>query len=125
MRIVKIRLLVGLIGNYQLMPDVIHAFSNENRTKNTITWSDANGIQITSQQWVDIDHFSLHIDLFNNHGELLYLINGTNNPLTFILPKDNKWNIVCDTSTQNIIIEDINVSYLQPAHSMSILYRSN
>lgn len=109
----------------QLMPDVIRAFSNENRTKNTITWSDANGIQITSQQWVDIDHFSLHIDLFNNHGELLYLINGTNNPLTFILPKDNKWNIVCDTSTQNIIIEDINVSYLQPAHSMSILYRSN
>ncbi|WP_058119114.1 glycogen debranching protein GlgX [Photobacterium kishitanii] len=109
----------------QIMPDVIRAFSNENRNKNKITWSNANGTQITPAQWLNIDHFSLHIDLFNHDGELLYLINATDTSLTFNLPKSTKWSMVCDTSTQNIIVKDVNVSYIQHPHSLSVLYRAN
>jgi isoamylase len=110
-------------ARHQYMMPFINAFSGENRGHHRIHWMQSNGHILQIDHWHDHAPIALHLGLYKNETELLYLINPTNIPTRFKLPQGSEWNVVCDTSEHQLTDRSIQTTYMQSAKSITILHR--
>ncbi|WP_413112292.1 glycogen debranching protein GlgX [Thaumasiovibrio sp. DFM-14] len=105
------------------MKPFIENFSGNTREMHRIRWMNSNGSPMTGGDWHKQHAIALHLGLYNNGRELLYLINPTKIPTRFRLPNGNEWQQICDTSETQIQSKTCNNSYMQVPQSLTILYR--
>ena len=79
---------------------------------------------MSQDDWNLLDSVALHLGIGDSGEELLYLINQTKAPARFSLPSDRSqiWQVICETTSTEILQKTIAKERLQPARSMSILH---
>lgn len=107
----------------QYMLPFINAFSGENRGHHRIHWMQSDGHILQMNDWHDHAAIALHLGLYKDESELLYLINPTKIPTRFKLPAGSAWTIISDTSEHTISRHEVQTTYMQSAKSMTILRR--
>ncbi|MCO7069652.1 glycogen debranching protein GlgX [Vibrio cholerae] len=117
--------LAGMVAARQTyMVPFIRAFSGENRNNNRIAWRRVDGKPMEMDDWNRLSSVSLHIGIGSDGPEMLYLINQTNAPARFVLPKDRQqdWRLICDTNMRHAQHGHAEGEVLQLPVSMSILH---
>lgn len=106
------------------MVPFIRAFSGENRNNNRIAWRRVDGKPMEMDDWNRLSSVALHIGIGSDGPEMLYLINQTNAPARFVLPKDRQqdWRLICDTNMRHAQHGHAEGEVLQLPVSMSILH---
>ncbi|WP_241149079.1 hypothetical protein [Photobacterium sanguinicancri] len=105
------------------MVPFIEGFSGESRGEHRINWMKPNSQRLNVDDWHQHSPIILHLGLYHCGSELLYLINPDKIPTRFRLPKGSPWEIICDTSDLNPSQPTVCTTYMQSAHSMTILHR--
>ncbi|CRZ98056.1 glycogen operon protein GlgX [Vibrio cholerae] len=117
--------LAGMVAARQTyMVPFIRAFSGENRNNNRIAWRRVDGKPMEMDDWNRLSSVALHIGIGSDGPEMLYLINQTNAPARFVLPKDRQqdWRLICDTNMRHAQHGHAEGEVLQLPVSMSILH---
>ncbi|OCH15125.1 glycogen debranching protein GlgX [Aliivibrio sp. 1S128] len=82
------------------MTPIINAFSGTSRSKQKVAWYTPKGNNMTHADWHGAESLSLHLNIYDGDKELLIMINQSNIPTRFDLPKPKKysrWSLVCNT----------------------------
>ncbi|WP_261886873.1 glycogen debranching protein GlgX [Vibrio pomeroyi] len=110
----------------QYMVPFIKAFSGEKRNSNRIFWSRVDGTLMEHDDWNRLSSVALHLGIGKDGDELIYLINQTNAPARFALPKDRdqNWVTICDTNLRNVKPGHAEGEMLLSPTSMAILHYS-
>jgi glycogen operon protein len=109
----------------QYMVPFISAFSGDSRNSNRVYWRQVDGLLMGPNDW---DHrhraVALHLGIGDDGAELLYLINQTKAPARFFLPdkEEQPWQVICDSSSFDILAESAIYEKLQPPMSLAILH---
>ncbi|CAM2932814.1 glycogen debranching protein GlgX [Vibrio ordalii] len=106
------------------MVPFIRAFSGEERNANRIFWRRVDGTLMEHDDWNRLSSVALHMGIGSNGAEMIYLINQTNAPARFTLPKDRNqnWEVICDTNLRNVQPGHAEGEILQSPISMTILH---
>ncbi len=98
-------------------------FSGEKRELHRVQWFNPNGCPMVGDDWHRHAPIALHLGLYDDGTELLYLINPTKIPTRFRLPEGKAWRQILDTSETKIREKNLEDSYMQVPQSMTILRR--
>nr|WP_086938505.1 glycogen debranching protein GlgX [Thaumasiovibrio occultus] len=95
-------LAVMMDKRHRYMVPMIDAFCGENRKCHRINWTTSAGLPLSEHDWHQRKAIQLHMGLFDDGQEMLYLINPTPTDKTFTLPAGKAWTLICDTSTADL-----------------------
>ncbi len=106
------------------MVPFIRAFSGEERNANRVLWRRVDGTLMEHDDWNRLSSVALQMGIGSDGAEMLYLINQTNAPARFTLPKDynQNWEVICDTNLRNVQPGHAEGELLQSPISMTILH---
>lgn len=107
------------------MTPFIQAFSGHDRGRHRVNWLRSNGTPMNADDWQHIEAFALTLGLDKHGDELMFLFNGSEIPTRYRLPENSRWKIICDTSELAVCSREIQTTYMQSAHSMTILCRQS
>lgn len=101
---------------------IINAFSGSKRSHQKVEWYTPDGRTMTHNDWHGAKSLCLHLNIYDGEKELLIMINQSNIPTRFVLPKLTKqgnWSLVCDTQYSKVkpkpIVFDYSLSPLSIA----------
>lgn len=102
----------------------IRAFSGERRNHNRIFWRRIDGKFMEHDDWNNLTSVALHLGIDEEGDELFYCINQTNAPARFTLPSknDQQWNMICNTSSNQLHQSIDNKQILIEPVSMAIFH---
>ncbi|RYU48085.1 glycogen debranching enzyme GlgX [Aliivibrio finisterrensis] len=105
------------------MVPMINAFSGSKRTKQKVNWYTPEGNNMTHGDWHRAEALCLHLNIYDGEKELLIMINQSNVPTRFELPKSqhyNRWALVCNTQYSTIESKHVIFDYSLSALSIAI-----
>ncbi|PMH43124.1 glycogen debranching enzyme GlgX [Vibrio sp. 10N.286.49.B3] len=106
------------------MVPFIKAFSGKKRNNNRIFWRRIDGTLMEHDDWNRLSSVALHLGI-NTHGdELIYLINQTQAPARFKLPRDKnqEWKMICDTHLSKVPLGHAEGEFMLSPSSMAIFH---
>ncbi|KAB2825154.1 glycogen debranching protein GlgX [Aliivibrio finisterrensis] len=105
------------------MVPMINAFSGSKRTKQKVNWYTPEGNNMAHGDWHRAEALCLHLNIYDGEKELLIMINQSNVPTRFELPKSqhyNRWALVCNTQYSTIESKHVTFDYSLSALSIAI-----
>ena len=105
------------------MVPIINAFSGKNRTKQKVEWYTPEGNYMTHSDWHGAESLCLHLNIYEGEKELLIIINQSNVPTRFELPKPKKysrWSLICNTQDTKIKTKQLIFDYSLSPLSIAI-----
>ncbi|MCP3697385.1 MAG: glycogen debranching protein GlgX [Aliivibrio sp.] len=105
------------------MVPMINAFSGSKRTKQKVNWYTPEGNNMTHGDWHRAEALCLHLNIYDGEKELLIMINQSNVPTRFELPKSqhhNRWALICNTQYSTIESKHVIFDYSLSALSIAI-----
>lgn len=105
------------------MVPVINAFSGTSRGKQKVAWYTPEGNNMTNADWHGAEALCLHLNIYDGQKELLIMINQSNVPTRFELPKPKKysrWSLICNTQDTKIKAKHLIFDYSLSPLSIAI-----
>ncbi|PKF78825.1 glycogen debranching enzyme GlgX [Vibrio sp. vnigr-6D03] len=109
--------------NKYMLP-FVRAFSGDSRNDNRVTWLRTDSEVMSHDDWNIVSAIALHMGIGEDGRELLYLINQSSVPARYKLPasKDQHWQIICDTSLNHKLDEEVHGEQLVTPMTLMILH---
>lgn len=105
------------------MVPIINAFSGTSRGKQKVAWYTPEGNNMTNADWHGAEALCLHLNIYDGQKELLIMINQSNVPTRFELPKPKKysrWSLICNTQDTKIKAKHLIFDYSLSPLSIAI-----
>lgn len=107
------------------MVPIINAFSGTKRSQQKVEWYTPEGNNMTHSDWHGAESLCLHLNIYDGEKELLILINQSNVPTRFELPKPTKhsrWSLICNTQHTSLKPKQVVFDYSLSPLSIAVFH---
>ncbi|RQW64927.1 glycogen debranching protein GlgX [Vibrio viridaestus] len=114
-----------LKARHDIMVPFIDAFSGDSRNSNRVFWRKVDGGEMGYDDWNKHICVALQLGINKSGPQIIYLLNPTQATARFILPslpRDQKWQVICDSTRDEVLQLNAEKEYLLSHISMAILY---